>query len=143
MGMYAAGTPWSLTPSNPAGATPMIVYTARSTRSVCPITSVRPPYRVCQYALPSTTTSAPVGTLSSAAVKKRPSDGRASKSRKYAALARVTGTSSTASPSPTASERVWKAATSAIVRCARPSSRYAGNDRLWLRCGSPSEMNRS
>src|SRR6185369_1448313 len=78
-GMSTAGGWYGHRPTNPSGATPMIVYWTASTWRIDPKTSVREPNSVSQVFRLSTTTGAGVGGASSAAVKYRPITGRASK----------------------------------------------------------------
>jgi hypothetical protein len=111
IGRYSAGGSLSLTPTNPSGATPMISADTLLTWSRRPITPRSPPNSDCQNAWPSTTTSAPRGVVSSAAVvKNRPIAGRAAKKSQNEALTAATRRSLAASPTPTARLGVVNAA---------------------------------
>src|SRR6185503_2868363 len=104
-GTNTAGGWYGQSPTNPSGATPMIVYLTASTWRIEPNTSVREPNSVSHILRLSTATGAGVGGASSLAVKYRPMTGGASKNPKNPALTTATSRSRVSFPAPTANVR--------------------------------------
>src|SRR5687768_4685226 len=102
-GTKATGGWYGHRPTNPSGATPMMVYATASICSVDPSTSGRELNRVSHSRRLSTATGAGVGGASSLGVKYRPSTGGARKKPKKLALTTATLCSCVSSPTPTAS----------------------------------------
>src|SRR5689334_13900286 len=105
IGMKYAGGWFDQRPTKSAGATPTIVYSTEPIWIVDPRISRRPPYSVCHRAYLATATGAPLGGVSSAGPKYRPSAGGASKNWKNVADTMAIGISRDASPTPTARSR--------------------------------------